>query len=32
VLVVLYTASMMLRSAMVERSRRAVEIVPSTGD
>ena len=32
VVVVLYTASMMLRSAMVERSRRTVEIMPSIGD
>lgn len=32
VIVVLYTASMMLRSAMVERSRGAVEVMPSTGD
>jgi uncharacterized membrane protein YfcA len=32
VIVVLYTASMMLRSAMVERSRRTVEIVPSIGN
>jgi len=32
VVVVLYTASMMLRSAMVERSRRAVEIMPSIGN
>ncbi len=32
VVVVLYTASMMLRSAMVERSRRTVEIVPSIGN
>jgi len=33
IVVVTYTASMMLRSAMVERrSRGAVEIVPSTGD
>ncbi len=31
VIVVLYTASMMLRSAMVERSRRTVEILPSIG-
>lgn len=32
VIVVLYTASMMLRSAMVERTRGAVEIMPSIGD
>jgi uncharacterized membrane protein YfcA len=32
IVVVTYTAAMMLRSAMVERSRQAVEIVPSTGD
>src|SRR5580658_2205550 len=32
IVVVTYTAAMMLRSAMVERSRRAVEIMPSTGD
>jgi uncharacterized membrane protein YfcA len=32
IVVVTYTAAMMLRSAMVERSGRAVEIVPSTGD
>jgi uncharacterized membrane protein YfcA len=32
IVVVTYTAAMMLRSAMVERSRRAIEIVPSTGD
>jgi uncharacterized membrane protein YfcA len=31
VIVVLYTASMMLRSAMIERTRRTVEIVPSIG-
>jgi len=32
IVVVTYTAAMMLRSAMVERSRPAVEIVPSAGD
>jgi uncharacterized membrane protein YfcA len=32
IVVVVYTASMMLRSAMVERSRRTVEIVPSIGN
>jgi len=32
IVVVLYTASMMLRSAMVERARRPVEIMPSIGD
>ncbi|HTB14734.1 MAG TPA: sulfite exporter TauE/SafE family protein [Bryobacteraceae bacterium] len=32
VVVVLYTASMMLRSAMVERTRGTVEIVPSIGN
>jgi uncharacterized membrane protein YfcA len=32
VVVVLYTASMMLRSAMVERTRRTVEAVPSIGN
>ncbi len=32
VIVVLYTASMMLRSAMVERARGTVEIMPSIGD
>lgn len=32
VVVVLYTASMMLRSAMVERTRTTVEIMPSIGD
>jgi uncharacterized membrane protein YfcA len=32
VAVVLYTASMMLRSAMVERSRRTVEVLPSIGN
>jgi hypothetical protein len=29
--VVVYTASMMLRSAMVERTRRPVEVMPSIG-
>jgi uncharacterized membrane protein YfcA len=32
VVVVLYTASMMLRSAMVERSRQTVEVAPSIGN
>ena len=32
IVVVTYTAAMMLRSAAVERSRRVVEIVPSAGD
>jgi uncharacterized membrane protein YfcA len=32
IVVVTYTASMMLRSAMVERRSRAVEIVPSIGN
>jgi uncharacterized membrane protein YfcA len=32
IVVVVYTASMMLRSAMVERSRRTVEIIPSIGN
>lgn len=32
VIVVLYTASMMLRSAMVERARGTVQIMPSIGD
>jgi len=31
IVVVIYTAAMMLRSAMAERSRRAVEIMPSIG-
>jgi uncharacterized membrane protein YfcA len=31
VIVVLYTASMMLRSAMVERARRPVEVIPQIG-
>jgi uncharacterized membrane protein YfcA len=32
IVVVIYTAAMMLRSAMVERSRRPVEVVPSIGN
>jgi uncharacterized membrane protein YfcA len=32
IVVVTYTAAMMLRSAMVERSRGVVEAVPSAGD
>jgi uncharacterized membrane protein YfcA len=32
IVVVTYTAAMMLRSAMVERTRRSVQIAPSTGD
>jgi uncharacterized membrane protein YfcA len=31
IIVVVYTASMMLRSAMVERARRPVEVMPSIG-
>jgi len=31
IVVVIYTAAMMLRSAMVERSRRPVEVMPSIG-
>jgi uncharacterized membrane protein YfcA len=31
IVVVVYTASMMLRSAMVERTRRPVEVMPSIG-
>jgi uncharacterized membrane protein YfcA len=32
VVVVLYTASMMLRSAMAERARRPVVVMPSIGN
>jgi uncharacterized membrane protein YfcA len=32
IVVVLYTATMMLRSAMVERARRPVEVMPSIGN
>jgi uncharacterized membrane protein YfcA len=32
IVVVIYTAAMMLRSAMTERSRRAVEVMPSIGN